>query len=90
MRRKHHEPLPQEGLDEPFGPPPEAYRYRCPVCSEERLVNEAIMDVAIGAASCHSAYRGHADDGVPGMQRCDHGIRRSRAIVRPKGVCLSV
>ena len=24
MRRKRHEPLPQEGLDVPFGPPPEA------------------------------------------------------------------
>jgi toxin ParE1/3/4 len=34
-RCKHHEPLPQEGLDEPFGPPPEEYLYRCPVCGEE-------------------------------------------------------
>ena len=88
MRYKRHEPIPRENLDEPFGPSPEAYRYRCPVCSEERLVNEAIIDVAIGAATCRSVYQGHADDGVPGMQRRDHGIRCSRAIVRPKGVCL--
>ena len=32
MRRKRHEPLPQEALDEPFGPPPEEYLYRCPAC----------------------------------------------------------
>ena len=51
MRRKRHEPIPQEGLDVPFGPPPEAYLYRCPVCGAEMLVNEAIMDVAIGAAT---------------------------------------
>ena len=50
MRRKRHEPIPPEALDEPFGPPPEEYRYRCPVCGEEMLVNEAIIDVAVGAA----------------------------------------
>jgi len=50
MRRKRHVPIPPEALDEPFGPPPEAYLCRCPVCDEEMLVNEAIMDVAIGAA----------------------------------------
>ena len=32
MRRKRHEPLPQESLDELFGPPPEEYLYRCLVC----------------------------------------------------------
>ena len=40
MRRKRHEPIPPADLDEPFGPPPEEYRYRCPVCGEEMLVNE--------------------------------------------------
>ena len=44
MRRKRHEPLPPAALDEPFGPPPEEYLYRCPACGEEMLVNEAIMD----------------------------------------------
>ena len=58
MRRKRPEPLPQASLDEPFGPPPEAYRYRCPVCSEEMLVNEAIIDVAIGMAQFHGEYTG--------------------------------
>lgn len=51
MRRTRHAPLPPAALDVPFGPPPEAYRSRCPVCGEERLVNEAISDVAVGAAT---------------------------------------
>ena len=50
--------LPQEGLDEPFGPPPEEYLYRCPVCGEEMLVNEAIIDVAVGAAKFRGEYTG--------------------------------
>ena len=59
MRRKRHEPLPQPaGLDEPFGPPPEEYRYRCPVCAEGMLVNEAIIDVAVGAAKFRGKYTG--------------------------------
>ena len=58
MRRKRHEPIPQEGLDVPFGPPPEEYLYRCPVCDAEMLVNEAIIDVAIGAAKLRGAYQG--------------------------------
>jgi len=58
MRRKRHAPLPPEALDEPFGPPPEAYLYRCPVCREEMLVNEAIIDVAIGAATFRGEYTG--------------------------------
>src|SRR5215813_9629205 len=58
MRHKHHEPLPQEGLDEPFGPPPEEYLYRYPVCDEEMLVNEAIIDVAVGAAKFRGEYQG--------------------------------
>ena len=50
-----------EGLDEPFGPPPEEYLYRCPVCGEEMLVNEAIIDVAIGMAK----FRGEYTRGCP-------------------------
>jgi hypothetical protein len=57
-RRKRHEPLPLEALDEPFGPPPEAYLYRGPACGEEMLVHEAIMDVAIGAAQFRGEYTG--------------------------------
>ena len=45
----------------PFGPPPEEYLYRCPVCGEEMLVNEAIIDVAIGAAQ----FRGEYPGGMP-------------------------
>src|SRR5215471_4002159 len=67
IRRKRHEPIPPESLDEPLGPLPEGYRYRCPVCSEERLVNEAIRDVAIGAAQFRGAYRrGMPTSGCPG------------------------
>ena len=57
-RRKRHALIPQEGRDLPFGPPPEEYLYRCPVCSEEMLVNEAIIDVAIGAAKFRGEYTG--------------------------------
>jgi len=64
MRRKPHEPIPPEALDEPFGPPPEEYLYRCPVCCEEMLVNEAIMDVAIGAAK----FRGADTGGMPTLE----------------------
>ena len=58
MRRKRHEPIPQEGLDVPFGPPPEESLYRCTVCGEELLVNEAIIDVAIGMAKFRGEYQG--------------------------------
>jgi hypothetical protein len=58
MRHKRHEPILPEALDEPFGPPPEAFFYRCPVCSEEMLGNEASIDVAIGAAKFCGEYRG--------------------------------
>ena len=58
MRRKRHEPIPQEGLDESFGPPPEEYLYRCAVCGEEMLGNEAIMEVAVGAATFRGEYTG--------------------------------
>ena len=58
MPRKRHEPIPPDALDEPFGPPPEEYLYRCLVCEEEMLVNEAIIDVAIGAAKFRREYTG--------------------------------
>jgi hypothetical protein len=57
-RCKRPEPLPQASLDEPFGPPPEEYLERCPVGRAEMLVNEAIMDVAIGMAKVHGEYTG--------------------------------
>ena len=58
MRHKRHEPILPEALDEPFGPPPEEFFHRYPACSEEMLVNEAIIDVAIGAAKFRGEYRG--------------------------------
>jgi len=50
MRRKRRAPSLHASRDEPCGPPPEAYLYRCPVCGAERLGKAAIMDGAIGAA----------------------------------------
>ena len=58
MRRKRHAPILPQSLDEPFDPPPEEYLYRCPVCGEEMLINEAIIDVAIGAAKFRGEYQG--------------------------------
>ena len=58
MRRKRHEPLQLEDLNSPFGPRPKEYLYRCPVCREEMLVNEAIIDVAVGAAKFRGEYTG--------------------------------
>jgi hypothetical protein len=43
-------PIPRDGLDEPLGPPPEEYCYRCLVCGKEMLVNEAIIDGDPGAS----------------------------------------
>ena len=39
-----------EGIDVPFGPPPEEYNYRCSHCQYEMKVNEAIIDVEIAKA----------------------------------------
>ncbi len=61
MSRQGTEPLLREGIDIPFGSPPEEYLYRCPVCDEEMLVNEAIIDVAVGAAK----FRGEYQAGMP-------------------------
>ena len=46
----------REGLDEPFGPPPMEYPYRCTVCGTELLVNEAVIDAGIGMAQFRNEY----------------------------------
>ena len=61
MDRPRKEPMSREGIDIPFGPPPEEYLYCCTVCGAEDLVNEAIIDVAVGAAKFRSKYQG----GIP-------------------------
>ena len=48
----------REGIDTPFGPPPEEYLYRCAVCGEEALVNEEIIDVTIGTLKFRGEYQG--------------------------------
>ena len=45
-----------EGVDVPFGPPPEEYTYRCSQCRYEMKVNEAIIDVEIGVAQFENRY----------------------------------
>jgi hypothetical protein len=50
MHRPEQAPMPRGGLDEPFGPPPMEYPYRCTVCGTEVLVNEAMIDAGIGMA----------------------------------------
>jgi hypothetical protein len=47
--------LPEE-MEEPFGPPPKEYKYRCSVCKTELLVNEAIIDAGIGMAQFNNEY----------------------------------
>ena len=58
MRDDANERQPSEGIDGPFGPPPEAYLYRCPVCGEQGLVNEEIVDVTIGWLKFNGDYKG--------------------------------
>ena len=58
MRRQGKAPLSKEGLDIPLGPPPAEYLYRCAVCGEELLSNEAIIDVAMGMAKFRGEYAG--------------------------------
>ena len=83
MRRKNHEPPPQEGVDEPFGPPPIEYLYRCSVCGEEMLVNEAIIDVGIGMAKFQREYHAGFIPKVGCPEWLHDGVHRSRSIVRP-------
>jgi len=61
MAQGVHEPPSREGIDLPFGPPPEECPYRCPVCGAEALVHEAIRDGAGGAAT----FRGEETGGMP-------------------------
>ena len=49
-------PQARDDLDEPFGPPPIEYPYRCPVCGTELRVNEAIIDAGIGMAKFQNVY----------------------------------
>ena len=53
-----NETPPREGIDGPFGPPPEEYLYRCAACGEEALINEEIIDVTVGTAKFYGEYQG--------------------------------
>lgn len=43
-------------MDEPFGPPPQHYKYRCSVCETEIEINEAVIDAEIGMAKFNNEY----------------------------------
>ena len=43
-------------IDEPFGPPPQHYNYRCSVCETEIEINEAVIDAEIGMAKFNNEY----------------------------------
>jgi hypothetical protein len=60
---------PREGIDIPFGPPPEEYLYRCSACGREALVNEEIIDVTIGRLKFDGQYQGGMPTlGCPGCE----------------------
>jgi hypothetical protein len=60
---------PREGIDTPFGPPPEEYLYRYPVCGEEAWVNKEIVDVTIGRLKFDGDYQGGLPTlGCPGCE----------------------
>jgi len=56
MRKKRKKAIPMEEWMEPFGPPVEEYKYRCPICRTEFMINEAIVDAGIGMAKFHNEY----------------------------------
>ena len=58
MRDDVSEPQLREAIDIPFGPPPEEYLYRCPVCGEEARINEEIVDVTVGWLKFNGEYKG--------------------------------
>jgi hypothetical protein len=69
MNDNAKEPQSREGIDIPFGPPPEEYLYRCPVCGEEALINEEIIDVTIGMLKFRGEYQGGMPTiGCPGCE----------------------
>ena len=67
MSKRRKKPLERKAMEEPFGPPPKEYNYRCSVCGTELLVNEAIIDAGMGMAKfnkeyfCHEEHEGHED-----------------------------
>jgi hypothetical protein len=58
---------PEEGDDVPFGPPVEEYLYRCSACGAEWLVDDVIVDAAVGMAKFRGEYDGRLPSlGCPG------------------------
>jgi hypothetical protein len=67
MNQSRNDPVPEEGDDVPFGPPVEEYLYRCSACGAEWLVDEIIVDAAVGMAKFRGEYEGRLPSlGCPG------------------------
>jgi hypothetical protein len=59
--------VPEEEGELPFGPPLEEYLYRCSACGEEWLVDDVIVDAAVGMAKFRGEYEGKLPSlGCPG------------------------
>lgn len=58
MKDDANEPLQQDKINAPFGPPPEEYLYRCSTCGGEGLINEEIIDVTVGTLKFYGRYQG--------------------------------
>jgi hypothetical protein len=89
MRQREEAPQAREDLDEPCGPSPIEYPYRCPVCGTELLVNEAIIDAGIGMAKFQNDYYPGFMPKV-GCPGCNGdtiaGIRLTRDILLPQSL----
>ena len=83
MRGPEEVPQAREDLDEPFGPPPIEYLYRCPVCGTELLVNEAIIEVGIGMAQFQKEY-------YPGSLLLDSGVFYSNCVREAQPMCKAI
>jgi hypothetical protein len=67
MHQACNDPVPEEGDDVPFGPPIDEYLYRCSACGAEWLVDEVIVDAAVGMAKFRGEYEGTLPSlGCPG------------------------
>lgn len=63
MEQACNNQVPEGESDMPFGPPVEEYLYRCSACGEEWLVDDVIVDAAIGMAK----FRGEYDGKLPSL-----------------------
>jgi len=59
--------VPEDDDDVPFGPHVEEYLYRCSACGAEWLVDDVMVDAAVGMAKFRGEYDGRLPSlGCPG------------------------